>query len=73
MNYKFRKPSFFRFNFQLAPMPFNDVITQAQTKSRSLPGGLCGEEGLKDFIQYFLWNSFAIIANPNFNAPAPIP
>ncbi|GAO43176.1 hypothetical protein FPE01S_02_02800 [Flavihumibacter petaseus NBRC 106054] len=43
--------------------PGNNVLAQAQSRSRSLAGGLGGKEGLKDFSDNILWDTVAVIAN----------
>ena len=42
-------------------MCFYDIITQAQSQSRSLAGWLGGEEGLKYLVQHLFRNTGAVV------------
>ncbi len=43
------------------------IVAKRQTKSCTLSRGFGGKEGLKDFINYFLRNTIAIIHYTDFN------
>ena len=69
LNCKFSSLTFFGVNLEFPTVRLHDIVTQRQTQTGSLPGGFCGEEGLKNFIQYILWNAVPIVGNGYVNKP----
>ena len=66
------KCSFLRFNTYFATMRFDGILAQTQAKACSLPRWFSGQELLKDFIEYFLGNTVAVVFYTYQNF-APIP